>query len=68
MAACFATLKLTEQLEPITIKTQPAFMLQLQKALLLALQEQGILKISEYRCAEEKLLQQYRSFAGGTGR
>lgn len=67
MAGHFAILQSTEPPGPITEKTQPVFLQHLQQTLLLALQEQGILRISEYRRAEEKLLQQYRGPAGGAG-
>ena len=67
MAGHFATFQPTEQMEQITEKNQPVFLQHLQQALLLALQEQGILRITEYHRVEEKLLRQYRGPAGGSG-
>ena len=67
MAGVYSVFQQAEQMEEITRKNNPAFLHHLQRALLLALQEQGILRISEYRRAEEKLLQQYRGPAGGAG-
>lgn len=59
MAGPYATFQNREYQENITQKTHPEFLFHLQQALLMALQEQGTLSITEYRRAEEKLSRQY---------
>ena len=65
MAGIYSVIQQAEQMEEITRKNNPAFLHYLQRALLLALQEQGTLRIAEYRRAEENLFRQYHSGTGG---
>ena len=58
MAVPYAHFERTEYEEAITRENHPEFLYHLQQALLLALQEQGRLRIPEYRRAEENLLRQ----------
>lgn len=57
----FAALQRIDNERKITNKTDDEFLYQLQRALLLALQERGRLRPMEYRQAEEKLRQQRRN-------
>lgn len=61
MAVRYAVLQKIQYLDTVP----EAFLYHLQRALLLALQEQGRLSDSEYRRAEEILAQKHRSSAGG---
>jgi len=63
MAKQFAKLQRIEGGGPITRETHYDFLWHLQRALLLALLEQGKLNAMEYRYAEERLKQQRRSRA-----
>ena len=61
MAVRYAVLKTIQN--PDTVPE--AFLYHLQRALLLALQEQGTLSISEYGRAEEILSEKHRASASG---
>lgn len=54
----FSSLQRIERSEPITAEEESAFRRHLQDAMLLALQEQGVLTAAQYRRAGEKLKQQ----------
>lgn len=61
MAVPYGRFEKTEYEEAITRENHPEFLYHLQQALLLALQEQGRLRIPEYRRAEENLHRQSKS-------
>ena len=63
MARQFAELQSIENNEVITEDTRYEFLYHLQRALLLALREQGRLNAMQHRHAEEKLKQQRRDRA-----
>lgn len=63
MARKFAALQQIEHDRKITKETDDQFLYQLQKALLLALKEQGRLSAMQYRHAEEGLKRQLRERA-----
>lgn len=54
------TLLCVENDHPVTVQTDPAFVFQLQKGLLLALRERGILNMLQYQKVEEELILQQR--------
>lgn len=59
------TAKLTEiqNAKAVTKDTAPEFLFEYQRSILLALTEQGILNETQYRYAEDKLTDQFRSHA-----
>lgn len=59
----FANLQRIDNNRPITRDTDEAFLYELQRALLLALREQGRLNALQYRRGEELLKQQRRERA-----
>ena len=54
----FTTLQKTDWKEALTPESNGAFFYHLQRALLLALRERGMLGVAEYRHAEESLRRQ----------
>ena len=65
MARKFAKLVRIDHNKPITKENDYVFLYQLQRALLLALLEQGMLTPMQHRYAEEKLKKQRRERARG---
>lgn len=63
MGRKFAKLQQIELNEPITKENNYEFLYHLQRALLLALREQGLLNPMQHRHAEEKLRKQRRDRA-----
>ena len=61
--------KLSETAEEriITKETEPVFWLHYQRAILLTLRDDGFLSDNQMCCAEERLMQQYRRWAGMDG-